>query len=363
MLSTANDGMPLVSHTICVAPMLDWTDRHCRYFHRLLSPRARLYSEMVTTGALLHGDVDRHLRFDPAEHPVALQLGGSDPDALARCAALASDYGYDEINLNCGCPSPRVQRGSFGACLMDEPALVRDCVIAMQAAAPSLLITVKHRLGIDDVEDFAFAHRFVSVVQESGIGTFIVHARNAWLQGLSPKENREVPPLRHDWVRRLKLEFPTLRFVINGGIATAEAIRHQLTQVDGVMIGREAYHHPYALALWDAEFLAPGRDGESLPTLPARADIVHAMTEYAHRELAVNGVPLRSISRHMLGLYNGLPGARAFRRALSDSATLSRVGPDLLLQALQHVERAEDDGETPVSADGDARQYAVSLDD
>lgn len=312
---------------------------------------------MVTTGALLHGDVERHLRFDQAEHPVALQLGGSDPDALAGCAALASDYGYDEINLNCGCPSPRVQRGSFGACLMDEPALVRDCLSAMRRAAPSLQVTVKHRLGIDDIEDFAFARRFVAVVQESGIDTFIVHARNAWLQGLSPKANREVPPLHYDWVRRLKDEFPALHFVVNGGIASAEAIRSQLAQVDGVMIGREAYHHPYGLALWDAQFLAPERDGSTLPTLPARADIVRAMVVYAEREHAERGVPLRSISRHMLGLYNGLPGARAFRRALSDSAALATVGPTLLLQALEHVERAADE------ENEEAESYAATAQD
>jgi tRNA-dihydrouridine synthase A len=333
--------------------MLDWTDRHCRYFHRLLSPRARLYSEMITTGALLHGDVDRHLRFDRAEHPVALQLGGSDPDALARCTALARDHGYDEINLNCGCPSPRVTRGSFGACLMDDPELVRDCITAMVESAGGAEVTVKHRLGIDRMDDFEFVRRFVATVAESGIGTFIVHARNAWLQGLSPKANREVPPLRIERVHRLKREFPELRFVVNGGFTTSEAIAAEVGVLDGVMIGREAYHHPYSLARWDAEFLSPALSAEQLPILPSRADIVRAMADYADRERADNGVPLRAITRHMLGLYNGLPGARAFRRLLSEPAALSREGSGLLLRALAQVER-DDDGVSDAELDAAA---------
>ncbi len=327
----------MASHRLCVAPMLDWTDRHCRTFHRLLAPHARLYSEMITTGALIHGDVDRHLRFGPAEHPVALQLGGSEPDALAHGARLACEYGYDEINLNCGCPSPRVQRGAFGACLMEDPERVRDCVAAMREAGGGLEITVKHRLGLDAIDDPAFAHRFVEIVAQGGVTTFIVHARNAWLQGLSPKENREVPPLRHDRVKLLRDAFPRLRFVVNGGIATREAIRDGLAEFHGVMIGREAYHHPYALAQWDAEFFGAADDPEP-PRLPSRASVVEAMARYAEVEQAERGVPVRSIARHMVGLYNGLPGARAFRRRLSDSAALAREGPDLLRQALDCVE-------------------------
>src|ERR1700710_1332568 len=238
---------------VSVAPMMDWTDRHCRSFHRLLSRHAWLYTEMVTTGALLHGDVARHLAFTPAEAPVALQLGGSEPADLAICARLGEDWGYDEINLNCGCPSERVQRGSFGACLMAEPALVADCVKAM-ADAVDLPVTVKHRIGIDKVESYAFVRDFVVTVAEAGCGVFIVHARNAWLKGLSPKENREVPPLRYELVDRLKRDFPQLTFATNGGITTSGQVAQELEQVDGVMIGREAYHNPWWLAQWDSEF-------------------------------------------------------------------------------------------------------------
>jgi len=225
---------------LCVAPMMDCTDRHCRYFHRLITRRARLYTEMVTTGALLHGDVPRHLDFNDEEHPVALQLGGSEPDELAHCAKLAARWGYDEINLNCGCPSERVQHGAFGACLMAEPALVADCVKAMHEAA-GLPVTVKHRIGIDRTESYEFVRDFVGTVAErGGCGVFIVHARNAWLKGLSPKQNREVPPLRHDAVHRLKLDFPALSIVINGGIQTESEIAAHFLHVDGVMVGREA---------------------------------------------------------------------------------------------------------------------------
>ena len=236
-----------LAHRLCVAPMMDWTDRHCRYFLRLISPHARLYTEMITTGALLHGDVARHLDFDPAEHPLALQLGGSDADALAKCARLGETWGYDEINLNVGCPSERVQTGSFGACLMAEPALVADCVKAMRDAV-ALPVTVKHRIGLGRSEDYAFVRDFVGTVAAAGANAFIVHARNAVLKGLSPKENREVPPLRYDVVRRLKRDFPESAVVINGGIATAQAVIQELQTVDGVMLGRLAYHHPYLLA-------------------------------------------------------------------------------------------------------------------
>ncbi len=251
----------------CVAPMMDWTDRHCRYFHRLLSRRTRLYTEMVTTGALIHGDRHRHLDFDAAEHPVALQLGGSEPDDLALCARLGEQWGYDEINLNCGCPSERVQRGAFGACLMAEPELVRDCVKAMVDAV-SVPVTVKHRIGIDRVDSYGFVRDFVGTVAQGGARTFIVHARNAWLKGLSPKENREVPPLRYETVVALKRDFPQLRFVLNGGIASLAEAREQLPALDGVMLGREPYHHPWLLAGVD-----PAIFGEPAPLRsPLRRD-------------------------------------------------------------------------------------------
>ncbi|MSQ54688.1 MAG: tRNA dihydrouridine(20/20a) synthase DusA [Betaproteobacteria bacterium] len=302
--------------------MMDWTDRHCRYFLRQVAPQVRLYTEMITTGALLHGDVERHLGFDPAEHPVAVQLGGSEPDELARCARMAAERGYDEINLNVGCPSERVQRGAFGACLMAEPALIAECVRAMRAAV-ALPVTVKHRIGIGRVESYEFMRDFVGTVAEAGCGTFIVHARNAILQGLSPKENREVPPLRYDLVYRLKREFPHLEIVINGGIATRAQTEAQLALVDGVMLGRAAYHDPWVLA-------APGR---------TRAEVVQAMIGYAEREIA-RGVALRHVCRHMLGLYLGRPGARQWRRMLSDPARLSRNDPYLLVEALRALESA-----------------------
>ncbi len=315
--------------------MMEWTDRHCRYFHRLLSPHAWLYTEMVTTGALLHGDVDRHLRFNDEEHPVALQLGGSEPADLAHCARLAAQYGYDEVNLNCGCPSERVQRGAFGACLMAEPQLVADCVRAMVDAV-DIPITVKHRIGIDKLESYDFVRDFVGAVADAGCTTFIVHARNAWLKGLSPKENREVPPLRYEVAHQLKRDFPKLEILVNGGLATSAQIAAQLEHLDGVMIGREAYHHPYALALWEAEFLAP--EGSEW-TPPRRADVMRALAAYAARELSTHGTPVRNIARHILGLYNGLPRARAFRRLLSDAAQLRDAQGDLLLRAMALVER------------------------
>ncbi|WP_235839983.1 tRNA dihydrouridine(20/20a) synthase DusA [Derxia lacustris] len=338
--------MRTAAHRICVAPMLDWTDRHCRQLHRLLSPRAFLYTEMVTSGALLHGDVPRHLRFDAAEHPVALQLGGSEPAELAQCAKLAADYGYDEINLNCGCPSERVQRGSFGACLMAEPQLVADCVKAMADATP-LPVTVKHRIGLDRVESYDFVRDFVGVVAEAGCGLFIVHARNAWLKGLSPKENREVPPLRYDFAERLKRDFPALQIVVNGGIADTGAIGARLAptadgvQLDGVMIGREAYHNPYALALWEGEFLRAAGDDWQAPT---RETVLRAMAAYAAREQAEHGTPLRNIARHLLGLYNGMRRARRFRQLLSDANELRGAGPELLLRALEVAEGRADSG-------------------
>ncbi len=312
-------------YRLSIAPMMDWTDRHCRSFHRLLAPRARLYTEMVTTGALLHGDVERHLRFDAGEHPLALQLGGSDPDALARCAELAERWGYDEINLNCGCPSDRVREGQFGACLMLDPDRVAACVAAMRGAT-RLPVTVKHRIGVDNSDGYAFMRHFVSTVAAAGCAVFIVHARKAWLQGLSPRENRELPPLTYEHVYRLKQDMPQLTIVINGGLRSAEDCEAQLQQVDGVMLGREAYENPYALvaiecALFDNRTPAPGRDEILLRYLP-----------YVERELAA-GTPLARITRHLLGLYRGQPGGRAFRRLLSEQAHRAGAGLDLLIAA------------------------------
>ena len=291
--------------------MMDWTDRHCRFFHRQITRHARLYTEMVTTGALLHGDVPRHLDFDAEEHPVALQLGGSEPDDLAACARLAERWGYDEVNLNCGCPSERVQRGAFGACLMAEPGLVADGVKAMRDAT-TLPVTVKHRIGIDRGESYDFVRDFVGTVwQRGGCEVFIVHARNAWLQGLSPKENREVPPLRYETVYRLKRDFPALTIVLNGGVVGDEAIAAHLQHVDGVMLGREAYHNPWSMALWDERFFGEPASGLT------REALERAMVSYMGR-LAAKGVPWSHVSRHMLGLWNGAPGARRWRQVWSD---------------------------------------------
>jgi tRNA-dihydrouridine synthase A len=291
--------------------MMDWTDRHCRYFHRLLSRHALLYTEMVTTGALLHGDVPRHLDFNVQEHPLALQLGGSDPADLAHCARLAQQWGYDEVNLNCGCPSERVQRGAFGACLMAEPQLVADCVKAMVDVV-DLPVTVKHRIGIDKTESYAFVRDFVGTVAAAGCTVFIVHARNAWLQGLSPKENREVPPLRYALVHQLKQDFPQLTICVNGGLTTTAQVQEQLQQVDGAMLGREAYHNPWWLCEWDAAFF-----GETANTL-SRDDVEEQMVAYMEREFKANGTPWYAIARHMLGLRHGMPGARKWRQVWSD---------------------------------------------
>jgi len=291
--------------------MMDWTDRHCRVFHRQITRRARLYTEMVTTGALIHGDVARHLDFDPTEHPVALQLGGSEPADLAACARLAAQWGYDEVNLNCGCPSERVQRGSFGACLMAEPALVRDCVKAMVDVV-ALPVTVKHRIGIDRGESYDFVRDFVGSVAEAGCTVFIVHARNAWLKGLSPKENREVPPLRHDFVYRLKRDFPALTIVLNGGVTGNEQIAEHLQHVDGVMLGREAYHHPWLMADWDRRFL-----GDVDGNAPTREAVEAALVAYMGT-LVARGITWPHAARHMMGLYSGLSGARRWRQVWSD---------------------------------------------
>lgn len=320
---------------LAIAPMLDWTDRHCRAFHRLLSPSAWLYTEMVTTGALLFGDVSRHLRFNPDEHPVALQLGGSEPGDLARCAKLAEDWGYDEVNLNCGCPSERVQKGAFGACLMKEPKLVAECVAAMQEAS-SLPVSVKHRIGIDRIEDYAFVRDFIATVAEAGCRIFIVHARNAWLKGLSPKENREVPPLRYEVAHRLKCEFPTLEILVNGGIVEDEVVATQMQHMDGVMIGREAYQNPWALVGWERMLYSPDWQ-------PTREQIIAALVAYCKREREQHGTPVRAVVRHVLGFANGMPGAKRFRQMLSDPTELREADESLLLRAWAVIQPKENE--------------------
>jgi tRNA-dihydrouridine synthase A len=310
----------MTPHRVSVAPMMDWTDRHCRYFHRQLTRRTRLYTEMVTTGALIHGDVPRHLDFDAIEHPVALQLGGSDSHDLAHAAKLGQRWGYDEINLNCGCPSERVQRGSFGACLMAEPLLVADCVKAM-CDAVSVPVTVKHRIAINDIDSYDFVRDFVGTVSLAGATVFIAHARTAILKGLSPKDNREIPPLKYDVVYRLKQDFPHLTIVLNGGVATSAQVQQHLAQVDGVMIGREAYHNPFWLAEFDQEFF-----GVSDVPMATRESVEAAMQRYAAAQRA-RGVRLNSVTRHMHGLYKGTPGARAWRRALGEAAIGDKRAP------------------------------------
>jgi len=292
---------------------------------------------MVTTGALLYGDVPRHLDFNAEEHPVALQLGGSEPGDLAKCAKLGEQWGYDEINLNCGCPSERVQKGAFGACLMNEAPLVADCVKAMRDAV-QIDVTVKHRVGIDDVSSYGFVRDFVGAIADAGCQTFIVHARNAVLKGLSPKENREIPPLRYDYAYQLKKDFPRLEIIVNGGIRTLEEIDAHLTHVDGVMLGREAYHNPYLMATFDARYYDEPRP------MVSRAEIVRAMIPYISEQLRQQGrgerggLKLNSMTRHMLGLMAGLPGARAFRQTLSDSKKLATGNAGLLLEAMARME-------------------------
>ena len=311
---------------LSVAPMMDWTDRHCRYLHRLLSRHTLLYTEMVTTGALVHGDVPRHLRFNAEEHPVALQLGGSEPADLAHCARLGEQWGYDEINLNCGCPSERVQRGAFGACLMNEPQLVADCVKAMVDVV-QVPVTVKHRIGIDKDESYAFVRDFVGTVAAAGCTVFIVHARNAWLKGLSPKENREIPPLRYAVAAQLKRDFPHLTIAINGGFQTDAAVQEQLAVLDGVMVGREAYHNPWWLARWDTLHLG------GVDRALTREGIEEAMVDYMEREARSHGTPWYAIARHMLGLRNGLPGARRWRQVWSDHRLKQLPAREVMAQA------------------------------
>ena len=318
-----NDSVSAAPWRLSVAPMMDWTDRHCRYFHRLLSAHARLYTEMVTSAALVRGGQLRLLEYSRQEHPVALQLGGSHPQELAQAARVGAEAGYDEINLNVGCPSDRVQSGRFGACLMREPALVGDCVKAMRDAV-GVPVTVKCRIGVDDQDDYAGLQQFTETMLEAGVEVLTVHARKAWLQGLSPKENREIPPLDYARVYRLKREFPELVVVVNGGITTVEQVRTHLAHLDGVMLGRAAYHDPYLLAR-----LEHALHGKPLPT---RDDVLSRMRPYIEAELA-RGTAMKHISRHLLGLYQGEPGARAFRRTISEGAHLSGAAWALLEHA------------------------------
>lgn len=313
----------------CVAPMMDWTDRHCRFFHRRLSRRARLYTEMITTGAILHGDKQRLLGFNAEEHPVAIQLGGSDARELAASARIAEDFGYDEINLNCGCPSDRVKSGFFGACLMAEPARVADGVAAMKAAV-NIPVTVKCRIGIDDQDAEQSLDRFADAMIAAGADALIVHARKAWLKGLSPRENRDVPPLDYDRVFRLKQRLGTFPVILNGGIASLDAAREYLTQVDGVMLGRAAYETPDILLGVDPEFF-----GEAAPVASPR-EAVAQLFSYIERELA-RGTRLHDISKHLLGLFRGRPGARAFRRHLATEAVKPGADANVLRDALARI--------------------------
>ncbi len=319
----------LPPHTLSVAPMMDWTDRHCRVFHRLLSRRTLLYTEMMTTGALLHGNVARHLAFSPAEHPVALQLGGSDPVALAAAARLGEEWGYDEINLNVGCPSDRVQNGSFGACLMATPEVVAEGVAAMRAAV-GLPVTVKHRIGIDDLDSYEHLHHFLTTVSAAGCETFIVHARKAILKGLTPKQNREVPPLRYEVVQQVKHDFPGLTVVLNGGVKTLADTQGHLTWADGVMIGREAYQNPYLLASVDRDIF-----GEDVVP-PSRREVLEAYLPYV-QEMLAQDVYLSHLTRHILGLFAGHSGARHWKRTLSERSHLPGAGAEVILDAMAGV--------------------------
>lgn len=319
----------MLDHRLCVAPMMDWTDRHDRYFLRLISRHTRLYTEMVTTGAILHGDRNYLLSYDPAEHPVALQLGGSEPAELARCARIAEEWGYAEVNLNVGCPSDRVQSGRFGACLMAEPELVAEGVAAMRAAV-TIPVTVKTRIGIDKRDSYEELLRFVDGIARAGCQVFIIHARKAWLTGLSPKENREIPPLRYDVVHRLKADLPHLKIILNGGLISLEQIARQLTLLDGAMIGRAAYQNPYLLADVDRRFYG------ATPPPPSRHQVIERFLPYVEAQLA-RGVPLTAMTRHIFGLFQGLPGARAWRRHLSEQAHRRGAGVEVIEAALRQI--------------------------
>jgi len=318
------------SHRFCIAPMIDWTDRHCRYFHRQLSQHALLYTEMVTTGAILHGDRERHLKHNLADSPVALQLGGADPEALYQSCKIAEAYRYSEYNLNIGCPSDRVQSGRFGACLMKEPEQVKDCLIAMQEAT-ELEVSAKCRTGVDDFDSFDFLVQFIETVKESGCRTFIIHARKAWLSGLSPKENREIPPLHYERVHKIKQLFPELNIVINGGIEDLQQSQNQLQTLDGVMLGRAAYNRPWLLHEVDEKIFDEPANSLS------RLNIIENMLPYIEQELQA-GSRLHHITRHMLGLFNGEKGAKQFRRYLSENANNTEAGPEVLLRACKFIQ-------------------------
>lgn len=320
--------LPL-NRRFCAAPMMEWSDTHCRSFWRLLTKNAVLYTEMVTTGALIHGDRTRFLSFSAQENPLALQLGGSNPKELSTCARMAEDWGYDEVNLNCGCPSDRVQNNMIGACLMAEPELVAECIAKMQDSV-SIPVTVKHRIGIDDMDDYEGLYNFVRTLAEAGCRTFIIHARKAWLKGLSPKENREVPPLQYDKVIQIKRDFPHLEIIINGGIKTLEQCETLLADVDGVMLGREIYSNPYLLSDVDSRLYG----ASAIP--PSREQILHDFMAYCEEQMA-RGIRLNYMTRHILGLYQGVPGARAFRRVISEEAHKKDAGIDVLHRAMQAV--------------------------
>ncbi|AZI42742.1 tRNA dihydrouridine(20/20a) synthase DusA [Deinococcus psychrotolerans] len=343
----------LPPHTFSVAPMLDWTDRHCRVFHRTLSKRALLYTEMITTGALLHGDAKKHLDFSPVEHPLALQLGGSDPLALAECARMAEQWGYDEINLNCGCPSDRVQSGSFGACLMATPEVVARVVDAMRGAT-HLPVTVKHRIGIDDLDSYELLYRFVQTVADAGCQTFIVHARKAWLTGLSPKQNREVPPLRYDLVRQLTDDFPALTFVLNGGIQTLDDAQNHLTWAGGVMLGRAAYQTPYLLAAADRDVFGT----DTLP--PSRREAIEAFRPYLAEQLE-QGVYLSRMLKHTLGLFAGHSGARHYKRTISERAFKDGAGLEVLADALAGIPDSVLDSRELLPPEREAKALAATM--
>lgn len=321
--------MNLPAHQFCIAPMLDWTDRHARYFLRLITEHSLLYTEMVTTGAIVHGDSERHLAFNEQEHPLALQLGGSNPDELATACDIAKSYHYDEINLNIGCPSDRVQSGRFGACLMADPTLVASCISRMQQHCDKP-VTIKCRIGIDDFDSFEFLYNFIDTCQQAGCETFIIHARKAWLSGLSPKQNREIPELDYPRVWKIKQLFPHLNIIINGGFKTLDACQEQLQHVDGIMMGREAYNNPYILAEVDQRFF------NSTKPVKSRLEILNAMLDYIDNECA-NGVKLNHMSRHILGLFNGQAGAKQFRRYISENAHKKGAGTDVITQALEKI--------------------------
>lgn len=331
-----------INRTFSTAPMMDWSDKHCRYFWRTLSKEALLYTEMVTTGAIIHGDggAQRFLDFNEEEHPVALQLGGSKPDELAKCAKIAEEFGYDEVNLNVGCPSDRVQNNMIGACLMGHPQLVADCIKSMQDAC-DIPVTIKHRIGIDDQDSYEQLHSFVETIAGTGCETFIVHARKAILQGLSPKQNREVPPLKYEFVKQLKQDFPQLEILINGGLQTIGQMKEVLEFTDGVMIGREAYHNPALLLEVDHEFYGHSKNTQELKA------VIRNMYPYIDKHLSQDG-KLAYITRHLLGLFNGLPGSRQFRRHLSEQAYKKTATLQVIEDALAFMPDQAPAPETPL---------------